>query len=347
MTGELVNRQTGEIETLSVEDIMQRVNFIREITKSVMQGPTTENPEGVHYGIIPGCKKPTLLKPGAEVLTMTFRLRPIIKEQGEDVKIVELANGHREYVVYCHVFNMAGLELATGVGSCSTMESKYRYRGGIKIAIVDEAGNQCPVPKEYWNLKNESKLKEAQELIGGQGFSTGKINGAWVICESGEKMENPDIADCYNTALKIAKKRSYVDGVLSATGASEHFTQDMEDSNGPNIKPQTKTETKTETKAETKAETKTEPAAKKKENLECVYQSGIWNETKKKSYYTVAKQDEFGDNEYVVIIAKPLKGFSPNDLVVVKNFTHSYFKNNIYYFGDDIEMSSEQIPFGD
>jgi hypothetical protein len=35
--------------------------------------------------------------------------------------------------------------------------------------------------------------------------------------------------DFYNTALKIARKRSMIDAVLTASGASEIFTQDVED----------------------------------------------------------------------------------------------------------------------
>ena len=42
-------------------------------------------------------------------------------------------------------------------------------------------------------------------------------------------MENPDLADVYNTVLKIAKKRAHVDASLTATAASDIFTQDMED----------------------------------------------------------------------------------------------------------------------
>jgi hypothetical protein len=103
------------------------------------------------------------------------------------------------------------------------MESKYRYRGGEKTSTGK------PLPTEYWNLKKDGKITEAQELIGGDNFGPGKINGKWEICKVGEKMENPDIADLYNTVLKIAKKRAYIDGILSATAASDFFTQDIED----------------------------------------------------------------------------------------------------------------------
>ena len=133
---------------LSATQIKQQVNLIQEVMREVMQGPSKENPTGTHYGVIPGCAKPCLYKAGAEKLSMTFRLRPII-DNDRDVNIERLDNGHRDIRVYCHVFNMGGIELATGVGSCSTMESKFRYRGGEKIPTGQ------PVPKEYWNLKKK------------------------------------------------------------------------------------------------------------------------------------------------------------------------------------------------
>ena len=39
-------------------------------------------------------------------------------------------------------------------------------------------------------------------------------------------VENPDIADVYNTVLKMAKKRAHVDATLTVTGAADLFTQD-------------------------------------------------------------------------------------------------------------------------
>ena len=213
MENEIVTQEKGP---LTAAEIRANVNLIQEVMAKVMV-------EGQHYGKIPGCgDKPTLLKPGAEKLSMTFRLRPII-DNAQDIQIEQLINGHINVRVYCHILSASGIELATGIGSCSSMESKFRYRGGEK------KGTGQTVPKEYWNLKKEGKTKEAQEFIGGQGFAPGKIDGEWQICEMGAKMENPDIADVYNTVLKMAKKRAYVDGILSATGASDIFTQDIED----------------------------------------------------------------------------------------------------------------------
>jgi hypothetical protein len=189
----------------------QQVNLIQEVMKEVMQ-------KDQHYGVVPGCgNKPALFKSGAEKLAMTFRLRPIIKEHGEDVKITMLENGHRDYLVFCHVYNMTGVELATGVGSASTMESKYRYRRGVDFKVIGDK-----IPKDY---------KEQKEKYRREGFGAKSIDGSWKWVEytKADRSENPDIADTYNTILKMAKKRAFVDGVLSATGASDIFTQDIED----------------------------------------------------------------------------------------------------------------------
>jgi hypothetical protein len=212
MTEALTVKNDGQ--ALTAADVRGQVNLIQTVMKEVMQ-------EGQHYGVVPGCKKPSLWKPGAEKISMTFRLRPIIN--AGDVQITQLGNGHREIMVSCHVLNADGLELATGIGSCSTMENKYRYRGGEKKPTGRD------VPREYWNLKKDGQANEAQELIGGRGFGAAKIDGKWEIVEMGEKQENPDIADTYNTVLKMAKKRAYIDGILSATAASDIFTQDIEE----------------------------------------------------------------------------------------------------------------------
>lgn len=45
--------------------------------------------------------------------------------------------------------------------------------------------------------------------------------------------ENPNIADVYNTVLKMAKKRAHVDATLTCTGASDMFTQDLIDEDEP------------------------------------------------------------------------------------------------------------------
>lgn len=218
MSGELVRVesqaviQQDRIE-LTVDEIVAKVAKVREVASKVMK-------EDIHFGTIPGTPKPTLFKAGGEILALTFRLAP--KYEGERNPI-DLGHGHREYIIRCDLYHIhTGEFYGSGIGSCSTMEGKYRYRPGP----ITPTGR--PVPKEYWDARNSDPAK-AKTLLGGHGFQAKKVDGTWEIVEQGETIENPNPADQYNTALKMAGKRAYVDAILKATAASEVYTQDLED----------------------------------------------------------------------------------------------------------------------
>lgn len=193
---------------MGLNELKARAGMVADIKRQIMQ-------KDVHYGVVPGCgTKPTLLKNGAELLCMAFKLAPDAK-----VEIADLGNGHREYTVTTTLTSIVtGTPIATGLGSCSTMESKYRYRGTELVPTGK------PVPSAYWKDRDPA-------LLGGKNFVAKKDeNGSWRIFQKGDrKVENPDIADVYNTVLKMASKRSLVDATLKATGGSCEFTQDIED----------------------------------------------------------------------------------------------------------------------
>ena len=265
-----------EAMPLSAPQIQAQVNLIQEVMKAVMK-------DGEHYGKIPGCgDKPSLLKPGAEKLMFTFRL-----VADPEVEVFDLyhptVGGHREYRVKVRISSMGGTYMGGGVGSCSTMENKYRFRGGEKIPT------DKPVPKDYWNLKKSGKGAEAQEMIGGDGFGAMKHNGSWVICELGEKQEHDNPADFYNTCEKMAKKRALVDATLTVTAASDIFTQDIEElvDNGV-MTP--------------KAESKPEPA---KAPIQEPQKKGDADpnrisDAQRKRFYAIAKTTGFSDDEIKV-----------------------------------------------
>jgi len=199
---------TTSLEIMDISAVKKQVNLIQQLMKDVME-------ENEHYGTIPGTKKAGLWKSGAEKLSMTFRLVP--KYQFERI---DMENGHREIVVTCTLINaVTGEFVGEGVGSCSTMESKYRYRNSAAFEITDDS-----IPDDA--KENKAKYRK-------QGFGMQKDdNNVWVwVKYSGDgKVENPDIADVYNTVLKMAKKRAHIDAVLTATAASDIFTQDYDDS---------------------------------------------------------------------------------------------------------------------
>lgn len=202
-----------EMAVYSPDQMLSQVKHIQAVMAKAMK-------KDEHYGVIPGCgPKPALLKPGAEKLLLTFRLAPSFQ-----IERIDMPRENREYSIVCTIKSIQnGVELGQGVGSCSTMENKFRYRGTEK-EFTDQ-----PIPAKYWDLKKTDFVK-AQELIGGKGFSAGKNDaGQYVICIQGEKKENDNPADLYNTILKMAKKRALVDAVLTVTAASDIFVQDVEE----------------------------------------------------------------------------------------------------------------------
>jgi hypothetical protein len=191
--------------------VLDHATLIQEVAQSVMK-------EGEHYGAIPGCgPKPTLLKAGAEKLLATFQLVPLV-----EVIQTDMPNGHREYRITVSVQTREGSLVGQGVGTCSTLEAKYRWRGGKRL---------CP------DCGADAIIKGKKEYGGGwicfqkKGGCGNKWNdgAAAIEGQAVERVENPDIADTYNTVLKMGKKRALVDAAITATAASDFFTQDLDE----------------------------------------------------------------------------------------------------------------------
>lgn len=198
--------QKPNIQRMDVHDVRERREIIGTMMRSAMQPK-------IHFGKIPGCgDKPTLLKPGAEMICATFGLAPTF-----GITMRELQNGHREYETKCTIASIStGQILGVGVGMCTTLEKKYRYRN-------DYVNTGKNVPREYWDNHDIS-------ILGGRGFCAKKDDsGAYKIFKTSGEVENPYIADTFNTILKMSKKRAFIDAVLTVTGCSEFFTQDIED----------------------------------------------------------------------------------------------------------------------
>ena len=198
-------------EERSVEEVVAQVEKVQRLMKSALI-------KDEHYGVIPGTNnKPTLLQPGAQKLCFLFRLVPRFH-----VERVDLPGNHREYTVRCELENsQSGVHVGEGVGLCSTMESKYRWRKAERV---------CPHCSGDFikRSKSDDKGWYCYAKLGGCGENFGPKDSRIVGQEVGRK-ENPDIADAYNTVLKMAKKRAFVDATLTTTAASDIFTQDVED----------------------------------------------------------------------------------------------------------------------
>lgn len=206
---------TGTGSKLTVQAVREQVNDIQLLMKEVMH-------EGEHYGVIPGTNgKPSLLKAGAEKLGFMFRLIP-------DLEVTEKPheNGHVEFIIKCRLINIeTGKCVGSGVGSASTLETKYRYRN---------ASRKCPQCGAEAIIKGKTEYGGGWVCFKNKGGCGAKFtdNDPGIMVQEVGKVENPDIADCYNTVLKMAKKRAHIDAMLTATAASDIFTQDIEDFGG-------------------------------------------------------------------------------------------------------------------
>lgn len=180
-----------EPKPLTAIEIRSQVNLIQEVMKAVMQ-------EGQHYGIIPGAgNKPTLLKPGAEKIMATFRL-------AANPEVFDLCfEDVIRYRVKVSLISPTNRMVGAGIGECSTEEEKYKWRAAV----------------------NENEFESFPETGRRKKWKKGKEGKA--DYQVMQVRTNP--ADIANTILKMAKKRALVDAVLTATAASDIFTQDIED----------------------------------------------------------------------------------------------------------------------
>jgi hypothetical protein len=195
---------------LSVEQVLAQVEKIQILMQKAMH-------KDEHYGVIPGTPKPTLLKAGAEKLCLMFRLDP-------EYEITERQEGeHLTILSRCTLYHITtGARMGSGMGSCSTRESKYAYR---------KSGRACPscgVEGSIQRSKFGNKGWYCYLKLGGCDAKF-EPNDPKITEQKTDRVANPDLADQYNTILKMANKRSLIAGVLNVTAASDIFTQDLED----------------------------------------------------------------------------------------------------------------------
>lgn len=111
--------------TTSIEEAKARVTMLQTFVKEMMI-------PDVDYGIVPGSKKPSLLKPGAEKLCEVYGFSKQI-----DVihRLEDWEKGIFHYEVKATLINKrTGLLEAEGVGSCNSKEKKYKNQDGFTLA---------------------------------------------------------------------------------------------------------------------------------------------------------------------------------------------------------------------
>ena len=169
---------------MAVADIISHVSLVQEVMRAVMK-------KDVHFGIIPGTDKPTLYKPGAEVLCMAFRIA-----DSYDVEDLSVEGVIRYRVTCTGMHQINGVVLGAGMGEASSGEEKYKWRKAYEP--------EFNVTPENMRRKKSGKNYETMQI-------------------------RTEPADLANTILKMANKRAKMAMVLNVTAASDCFSQDLED----------------------------------------------------------------------------------------------------------------------
>lgn len=209
--------------------------------------------EGEDYGKVPGVEKPFLFKSGAQKLCMLFGYAPHYEAltEIEDWTGAKFGEPLFYYKYTCALYKN-GQPVGEGIGSANSWESKYRYRwiseeaakGRADFASLPKRGGATKKfepdfaiakaettgkyghPPEYWaKFSSAGGAKRVTDRELGK-----RTYNGWEVSldQTLYRIPNDGFPDIINTCQKQAEKRAYVEATLSATGASQFFTQDPE-----------------------------------------------------------------------------------------------------------------------
>lgn len=173
----------------TADEMHAHVQRIQQVMRAVMK-------EGTHFGKIPGAgDKLSLFKPGAEVLCVAFHIAP-------SYRINDLSDrDSARYRVTCiGTHQQSGIVLGEGMGAASSLEEKYKWRA----AVCDEEFDGTDADRRRVKWKKGNPPYQVAQV-------------------------RTEPADIENTVLKMACKRAQVAMAINVTGASDIFTQDLED----------------------------------------------------------------------------------------------------------------------
>ena len=189
---------------MTAVEMKAQVQRIQEIMQAVMK-------EGEHFGTISGTPKPTLLKPGAEKLIVTFHLAPQYNElpgcREEDHFI--------SYKFKCELQSIVtGYLIASGLGTCNSRERKYQkaepwdiqntlYKMACKRALVAAVLNATAASDIFTQDLEDMGGQHAHPSPAGQPITEKQNNRLWAIMN------------------KYGKSQEQLKGYLKANGITQ------------------------------------------------------------------------------------------------------------------------------
>lgn len=199
----LVPQRGGFVQLdVSVQDMAQKLEDMKAKMALVNQFFRDVMEKDIDYGIIPGTPKPSLYQPGADKFCSLYNLAKMIVGKDENKN---METGHYDVTVRVRLVHRGSNVVAGELeGSCSTMESKYRYRWVYENKIPRGIDKDTLHFEEYKSKDGSGTFRKY-------------------------RIENEDLFSQWNTVLKMAIKRAYVGATLCATGLSGVFSQEEGD----------------------------------------------------------------------------------------------------------------------
>lgn len=203
-------------EFKALEIVRHRIREIREfIARGLLE-------KGIDYGKIPGVDKPMLFKAGCEMLLLNYGIAvdpPDIDDKSDFEKGI-----FRFRIVLRGYDKTTRTYTGMGVASCSSYETKYRYRwlysyklpDGMKtLGFNPQAGKFDPeILKKVWIADKGDEAFRFKETAQGP-------RPQW-------RVENKDTWDLENTILKQATTRALRALTLNVTGADRLFVNEKD-----------------------------------------------------------------------------------------------------------------------
>jgi hypothetical protein len=180
-----IRSQSLEVTPESIQETIQSIELLQGMVKGILL-------RDIDYGRIPGTPQDSLWDPGASRIITSFGCycgqRRILRLEDSDQKIVVC-------VEVPIISRKLQVEVASGVGAASTLETKYKYRW------VED-------PREWGYSEEAAKAFRTKH---GKDEEGGKLL---------YRIPNPEHSELLNTIIKMASKRAEVDAAESLPGVS-------------------------------------------------------------------------------------------------------------------------------
>ena len=208
---------SGKLQHISLAEMDALSEFREALFSKLEKGKIGEQCD---YGLLPGTKTMYATKEAVQVIADSFLLGygdPRIEKETVVIDVNGQLITHFIVTAKTPIVDMTSGQIrAVGVGSCSTMESKYRFRGSERT---------CP------KCGKEAIIKGLEKYGGGwlcykkKGGCGAKFtdNDTSITDQIVGKIENTNPIDVLDTVISMAVKRSKSRDTLGITGMSKFF----------------------------------------------------------------------------------------------------------------------------